>query len=251
MENIKKHRKQLSYFTIIALLLNLTAILVARFNNIDYKIQTIILTLLFVDIYLIYYSGKKLYKYLKKEIKTIKDKSKPENITINQVINPEEKTTLEHLKQNEERFNSLINQFSKCQDASELSNMFLSKMAKEFEIVQGLIYQYCADKELFEPIADYAFYGQEKPSTFKTGEGLNGQVVRDMKTMFIQDLPSNYRKIVSGLGKREPKYLAIIPVISNEQTIALVELALFYKMEPDALTQLEKILNNLSSHFEK
>ncbi|MDD2564749.1 MAG: GAF domain-containing protein, partial [Salinivirgaceae bacterium] len=224
---------------------------VARFKNIDYNILLAILIGIIINIFLLYRIGKKIYKNSVTKIKTIKEKYKPENITIDQVINQEKETSEEQSQQNKNHFDSLIEQFAQCADAVELSKTFLSRIAKELEIVQGLIYKYSKETEHFEPIADYAFYGQEQPSPFKIGEGLNGQVARDTKTMVVEDLPRNYRKIVSGLGHREPKYLLIIPIISNNHTIAIAELALFNKIEPTALRQLEKILNNLSNHFEK
>jgi two-component system chemotaxis sensor kinase CheA len=179
------------------------------------------------------------------------DAQKPENVTIDQVIHSQEETNLEQTQKNEDRFNHLIDQFNKIDNAEGLAKSFLSRMAKEFEIVQGLFYQYNPDTENFEPIADYAFYGQETPQPFRIGEGLNGQAARDQKTIYLSELPKNYRQVISGLGKREPRYVSIIPIISNEKTVAVVELALFNPLDSAPLMMLEKILNNLSSHFEK
>jgi hypothetical protein len=56
---------------------------------------------------------------------------------------------------------------------------------------------------------------------------------------------------MSGLGKGEPKYIIIIPVVSNDKSVAVVELALFNHLNSKQITILEKILNNLCEHFEK
>ena len=175
----------------------------------------------------------------------------PENVTIKQVINTKEDEKQEHIEHKQSDFDSLIEQFNKINNPVEIAKTFLSRMAKEFDIVQGLFYQYNNNSELFEPIADYAFYGEEKPAPFSFNEGLNGQVARDCKTLYLSELPDDYRQIMSGLGKGEPKYIIIIPLVSNDKTVAVVELALFNHLDSKQITILEKILNNLCEHFEK
>ncbi|MDD2563975.1 MAG: hypothetical protein PHU27_07165, partial [Salinivirgaceae bacterium] len=121
MNEIKKYRRQLSYLTLIALLLTVSAIFVARFKNIDYNILLAILIGIIINIFLLYRIGKKIYKNSVTEIKTIKEKYKPENITIDQVINQEKETSEEQSQQNKNHFDSLIEQFAQCADAVELS----------------------------------------------------------------------------------------------------------------------------------
>jgi putative methionine-R-sulfoxide reductase with GAF domain len=251
MERIKKYRRQLSQIILLSLLLTAACLILSRFPKVEYKVLFTVHILLGLLIVLAYFKVRGMYSAIKTLNNSFAESVKPENITIEQVINQQEETSSDKIQQNENRFNHLIDQFNKIDNPEELAKSFLSRMAKEFEIVQGLFYLYNPETENYEPIADYAFYGQETPQPFQLGEGLNGQVARDKKTLYLSELPRNYRQVISGLGKREPKYLTIIPVIAGEKTVAVVEMALFNNLETNPLMMLEKILNNLSTHFEK
>ncbi|MGI6478628.1 MAG: GAF domain-containing protein [Salinivirgaceae bacterium] len=251
MEKIKKYKRQLSYLFLLSVILILCNIIVFDYFKHYYKFATASLVLLIILIAIMYFKVKRMFEVIKTEHIKYTNSLLPENVTIKQVVNTEEYKNKEQIEQKQSDFDSLIEQFNKLNDPIEIAKTFLSRMAKEFDIVQGLFYQYNNDTELFEPIADYAFYGEEQPAPFGFSEGLNGQVARDCKTLYLSELPDNYRQIMSGLGKGEPKYIIIIPVVSNDKSVAVVELALFNHLNSKQITILEKILNNLCEHFEK
>ncbi len=251
MERIKKHKRHIIYIIILSILLTVGNLIVLEINKTYGKYSLALNISLLVTLLMIYYKVRRLCWVTKKEFERINNTLSPENVTIEQVINPKHEETDENIQYNKNSFNNLIEQFNKIDDPVEIAKIFLSRMSKEFEIVQGLFYQYNSGSELFEPIADYAFYGEEEPRSFKIGEGLNGQVARDQKTIYLKELPGQYRQIISGLGKREPKYMVIIPIVSNENTVAIVELSLFNHLDTSQISILENILNNLCRHFEK
>ncbi|HPW65792.1 MAG TPA: GAF domain-containing protein [Salinivirgaceae bacterium] len=251
MEKIKKHKRQLSYLFLLSIIVILCNIVIIDYFKIYDKFATASLVLLIVIIAVMHLKVRRMFSAIKAEYIKYTNSHLPENITIKQVINPKEDEDEEQTEHKQNNFNSLIEQFDKINDPIEIAKTFLSRMAKEFDIVQGLFYKYNNNTELFEPIADYAFYGEEQPAPFGFNEGLNGQVARDCKTLYLKELPDNYRQIMSGLGKSEPKYIIIMPIVSNDKTVAVVELALFNHLNSKQITILEKILNNLCGHFEK
>lgn len=65
------------------------------------------------------------------------------------------------------------------------------------------------------------------------GEGLIGQSAASGKTLYIDDVPTGYVKIVSGLGMASPKYLLIVPVKQGEKVIGVMEIASFSPVSED------------------
>jgi len=61
-------------------------------------------------------------------------------------------------------------------------------------------------------------------------EELIGSCAYDKKTVCLTDIPEDYVKIESGLGKMKVKFLLIIPLIVNEQIFGVIELASINKI---------------------
>ncbi|MBN1144442.1 MAG: GAF domain-containing protein [Bacteroidales bacterium] len=123
-------------------------------------------------------------------------------------------------------------------------NKVLSNLGREMGFVQGIIYVKDAKDNLFSPTGEYALTDR-KPGTFEPGEGLAGQVAESKTRMVLYDVPENYFTVSSGLGNSQPRFLLIVPVLNNDESIAVIELAAFKK--PDALTG--KILDKLASEL--
>ena len=107
----------------------------------------------------------------------------------------------------------------------------LKIFSKEFYIVQGLFYVKGKDK--FKMSASYAIYGNKKINEFSEGQGIPGQVAKDMKIKIITDIPEDYINVVSGLGTCSPQNLLFIPIVSANETIALIEVTAFDKFPND------------------
>lgn len=69
--------------------------------------------------------------------------------------------------------------------------------------------------------------------SYGIGEGLIGQSAASGKTLYIDDVPTGYVKIVSGLGMASPKYLLIVPVKQGENVIGVMEIASFTPVTED------------------
>lgn len=105
-------------------------------------------------------------------------------------------------------------------------------LGKEWQLVQGLAY--VADGEgVFRPVSTYAYYseGGDAPS-FRLGETLTGQVVKEGAPLFLSDLPAGYRIVTSGLGRGVPTHLYILPLRGSGQgkVYGAVELAFFQSL---------------------
>ena len=109
------------------------------------------------------------------------------------------------------------------------SEKILSNLAKEFDIVQGLLFVKEKESDIFNIAGKYAYFGEEQPKSFKYGETLSGQVAKNKTALNLKEIPENYATILSGLGSSSPNNLLIAPIILNDETVGIIELASFKK----------------------
>jgi CheY-like chemotaxis protein/signal transduction histidine kinase/HAMP domain-containing protein len=95
-------------------------------------------------------------------------------------------------------------------------------------------------------IASYG-YKQRKnvPTTFTIGEGLVGQSALELKPILLTQAPEDYVRITSGLGEAAPANLIVLPVLFEEQVLAVVELASFQRFTPVQQTFLEQLAESI------
>lgn len=102
----------------------------------------------------------------------------------------------------------------------------LSLLVSEIEIMSGIFYIKDSDGH-FESLATFAYPHAGVPYSFREGEGLTGQAVKNRQTAVFRNIPDEYTRVFSGLGKSKPSYLAIVPIVISDEVIAVTELAGF------------------------
>lgn len=130
-------------------------------------------------------------------------------------------------------FNKILSDNRNYESKEVLCNTILINIAKQLELVKGILYLKSTNSEDFLPLGTYAYYDVEPPRSFIAGEGLSGQVVRDRKPIYITDIPEKYLNIVSGLGTGNPKYLLLLPLVVNDVALGLIEIASFKPLNFD------------------
>jgi GAF domain-containing protein len=103
----------------------------------------------------------------------------------------------------------------------------LQNIAKEMDIVQGLVFVLNNTDQLFHMSGQYAYYSDAPPHSFPLGETLSGQAAKNRKILNVKELPEGYITILSGLGKSAPRHLMIVPIVYNRESIGVMELASF------------------------
>jgi len=112
----------------------------------------------------------------------------------------------------------------------------LHAVCKQLDAGQGALYltQESDGKRTVELKAGYALtIGESSVISYEVGEGLIGQAVAGARTLYIDDVPEGYIKIISGLGSASPRYLLIVPIRQKEQVIGALELASFTNLDED------------------
>ncbi len=74
-------------------------------------------------------------------------------------------------------------------------------------------------------VASYAYRQRKSLSNqFGFGEGLVGQAALERKPILVTNAPDDYVKITSGLGEALPINLVVLPIVLEDEVIAVVEL---------------------------
>ncbi|HYX07677.1 MAG TPA: GAF domain-containing protein [Bacteroidales bacterium] len=133
----------------------------------------------------------------------------------------------------------------------KFTEKILANLAKEFELVQGLFYLKENESGIFKIAGEYAYYAEERPVEFREGETLSGQVAKNKKLLNVPNIPENYITILSGLGSSSPRYLVILPVIVEDETEGIIEMASFKQFDSNLLVLFEKFTEIIGEHLTK
>jgi hypothetical protein len=148
-----------------------------------------------------------------------------------------------------QKADAIMSGIQATRSASGLCNKLLSNLAREMGIVQGVMYTGTEDSG-FAPCGEYALTDR-KPEPFKKGETIASQAVLNKSITVIRDIPENYFRISSGLGSSAPKCLVLAPVLFNNETIAVLELATFEKPDAFAVKIMEMVLAEAATKLKK
>ncbi len=125
-------------------------------------------------------------------------------------------------------------------------NNVLNKICNHIEAVQGALYVASSDEKsrYIELIAAYAYHRPESEIVrYEFGEGLAGQVAKEGKLVNINEVPSGYIKVISGLGNTSPNNLLIIPLKKGDVVIGVAEIASFKEFRKADISYLEKVFS--------
>jgi methyl-accepting chemotaxis protein len=108
-------------------------------------------------------------------------------------------------------------------------------VCKQLDAGQGAIYIVKEEdgKRKVELKNGYALtIGESTVISYEFGEGLIGQSASSGRTLYVDDVPQGYIKIISGLGSASPKFLLIVP-IKKERVMGVIEIASFTNLTED------------------
>jgi PAS domain S-box-containing protein len=115
-------------------------------------------------------------------------------------------------------------------DSELFYDSVISNLVKYLGINQGGIFAIFRTntQTIMELKATYA-YDRKKflHKEISQEEGLIGQAWREKDLVYVTDIPDDYSEIVSGLGHHKPKSILVVPLISNDEVLGILELASF------------------------
>ncbi|MFQ4143179.1 response regulator [Chlorogloeopsis sp. ULAP02] len=154
-----------------------------------------------------------------------------------------------NLKSNEQNWlNSNLAKVSQMlqgqRNLETVARMILQQLAPLVSAQQGVFYLMDSEGEqpVLKLLSSYAYQERKQLSNrFRIGEGLVGQCALEKQKIILTDVPSNYIRISSGLGEAKPLNIIVLPVLFENQVIAVIELASFQKFSDLHLNFLEQV----------
>jgi GAF domain-containing protein len=131
-----------------------------------------------------------------------------------------------------------------------LCNKLLSSLSREMGFVQGIMYIKDKKEKVFKPAGNYALT-ERQPEPFAEGETLPGQAAQNKSITVLYDIPENYFTVASGLGNSQPGFLILAPIVNENESIGVLELAAFTKPDATTTTILENILTEVGPKLNK
>jgi len=132
------------------------------------------------------------------------------------------------------------------QEIDELCTHVTTEMCNYLQAPIGALYLFNSKTQRLSLSGSYAFEKKKgKITDILLGEGIIGQVALEKRMIQLNDLPADYIKISSGIGSTVPRTLLVLPILFEEEIIAVMELGLIEPPTTIALDFLERIAVNI------
>lgn len=137
---------------------------------------------------------------------------------------------------------------SHSNDLESMSYTVLSSLVRYMGANQGAIYISDEDEKQLTMLACFAYDRKKFPDKkVSWGDGLIGAVAMEKKGYYTDQIPDSYLTITSGLGKANPNYLLIEPLLWNEKVFGIIEIASFTEIEEYQLQFVARVAENIAN----
>ena len=131
------------------------------------------------------------------------------------------------------QISNIINLSQGKQNLNELSSLVITEIANVIDAQYGALFikskNLLTNVESDDTLILTGSYASQKNSSIKktiqTGEGLTGQCALDKKEIITSKIDSKHIKIISSLGISSPNFLINYPILFEDETIGVIELA--------------------------
>ncbi len=139
-------------------------------------------------------------------------------------------------------------------EMAALSSELLSKLVKYMNVNQGGFYLVESEADgtrYLDMKACYAFDRNKfADKRIEWGEGIIGSCVLGKKHIYLDNIPDSYLEVTSALGKTNPKFLLIVPMISHGEVNGIIDLASFRAFENFEIDFVNRIAESFSLAFD-
>jgi CheY-like chemotaxis protein/HAMP domain-containing protein len=132
-------------------------------------------------------------------------------------------------------------------DLFTVGQMLLAELVPLVEAQQGAIYQMETAENKKPSLRLLAGYAQRpnQPERIAIGEGLVGQCALEKQRILLNEVKSDYTRILSSLGNSRPVNIVVLPLLFEGQTKAVIELASLHTFNVTHLTFLEQLTQSI------
>ncbi|MBR2202066.1 MAG: GAF domain-containing protein [Bacteroidales bacterium] len=131
-----------------------------------------------------------------------------------------------------------------------LSENILMTLVRYTKAVLGGLYVYSKEDDGEYLTLNAAVSMNQKKAVrikIQKGVGLVGTCAVEKMPIFLNKLPDDYINVFSGLGKSKPRTLAILPMLYDNELIAIIEIAFINELQPHEKELLQVISPTIAS----
>ena len=122
-----------------------------------------------------------------------------------------------------------------------LGERILGVLVENLDAQVGAVYVTEPDERL-RRIAGHALESSTEAGTIlRLGEGLTGQAAKQNQTLHLRDLPEDYLRVTSAVGRTKPRELVIAPASVDGTVHAVAELGFLHTVDPTELEVLVRV----------
>ncbi|MBB5711051.1 HAMP domain-containing protein [Sphingomonas xinjiangensis] len=149
------------------------------------------------------------------------------------------------LKTNLARFSRML---QGERDLSTVSNLIMSELAPLVNAQYGVFYVTArdGDETALQLAASYGAESKDQlKAKFALREGLVGQAAADKRPILLENVPSDFLRIGSGLGHATPANVTILPALFEDEVKAVIELASFSEFNETHQSFLDQLMESV------
>ncbi|GAA4328825.1 response regulator [Pigmentiphaga soli] len=133
---------------------------------------------------------------------------------------------------------------------AEFAAALLSDLAPRLGAGIGLFHLYDGERAELRVIGAYGAPASAAPQRARIGEGLVGQCAAERKTIALRRLPADYVRIESGLGGAVPRELLLVPVVTENKLLAVLEFGMLERLDARRRRLLETLAEPVALRLE-
>ncbi len=137
-----------------------------------------------------------------------------------------------------------------ARDLETLTYSLIAAMVRHLDANQGAFFlkQENGEGKFLEMVACHAYDRKKFPDRrVRWGEGLAGAAAMEKKGYYTDKIGDGYLNITSGLGKANPRYLLIEPLIWNEKVFGIIEIASFNPLDNYKIQFVQRVAENIAT----
>ncbi|MGV9990637.1 HAMP domain-containing protein [Streptomyces sp. NPDC003374] len=142
-------------------------------------------------------------------------------------------------------------------DLEDVASLIMSELTPVVSAQHGAFFVAMPRVDDTDPAADpddayelrmlgsYGYSMGSMPTSFRPGEALIGTAAQEKRTILVENAPSGYLKISSGLGEAPPAQVIVLPVLFEGKVLGVIELASFTpftQIQKDFLNQIAEMI---------
>ena len=145
-------------------------------------------------------------------------------------------------------FGDILRNYS--MDMETMGYAVVSGLVRYLEANQGALFltREQGDEHFLEMIACHAYDRKKFPGKkIPWGDGLIGAAALEKKGYYTDQISDDYLTITSGLGKANPRYLLIEPLVWGERVFGIIEIASFNHLEDYKIQFVQRVAENTAT----